>query len=278
MQKKVIWQCRVSPTLGPLEGTHQKVWGTKDYLNDKDPTVFMGLYGLPDFYTLWRHKGIKEVFWCGTDITHFANGYWLEDQGKLRLSLHSRNDLAIWLSRNCGHWVENETERNALWKCGILARVQPSFLGDINKFKSSFKSGNKVYASVSGDNFEQYGWNKIKVLALDYPQIEFHLYGNKKLPPYEYPSNVYIHGRVSKEIMNKEITQMQGGLRLIELDGFSEILAKSILMGQYPISSIDYPHMLKVGQIGEILNKTKPNLIGRDYYRENLNKYPWVTQ
>lgn len=275
MQMK--WQCRWSPTLGELESTHQKIWGTLDYKDDTSPTVFFGLYGLPDFYTLWRHKGIKEVLWCGTDVLHFEQGYWLEDGGGLRFGLASRYDLAMWLSRNCGHWVENEVERDRLWKCGILARVQPSFLGDVNKFKVSFKVGNKLYSSVSGNNFEQYGWNKIHILASKYPEIAFHLYGNTIEPPYTPLENFIVHGRVSKEKMNREIKDMQGAIRMTEFDGFSEILAKSILMGQYPVSLIPYPHVLKPSQIGEIVNKEEPNLEGREYYLARLNKFPWST-
>lgn len=272
---KMKWQCRWSPTLGELEESHQKIWGTVEYKDRDRPTVFFGLYGLPDFYALWRHKGIKEVFWAGTDIFHFEKGYWLEDEGKLRLGVFSRNDLAIWLNRNCGHWVENEVERDRLWKCGVMARIQPSFLGDINKFPISFKPGNKVYASVSGNNFEQYGWGRISLMALNNPNIEFHLYGNTIKPPYDFPRNVKIHGRIPKSQMNKEIMGMQGGLRLTEFDGFSEVLAKSVLWGQWPISTINYPYILSPNKISEILEKREPNLEGREHYRKWLNQFPW---
>ena len=77
MQEK--WQCRWSPTLGALEEGHQDIWGTDDYTDIERPTVFFGVYGLPDFYTLWRHKGKKAILWAGTDIQHFRKGYWLED-------------------------------------------------------------------------------------------------------------------------------------------------------------------------------------------------------
>ena len=75
------WQCKWSPTLGELEATHQEVWGTSDYVSDETPTVFFGLYGLPDFYALWRHKGRKCILWTGSDIRHFRDGYWLDEKG-----------------------------------------------------------------------------------------------------------------------------------------------------------------------------------------------------
>ena len=287
---KSKWQCRWSPTLGSLEDTHQKIWGTDEYTDQERPTVFFGLYGLPDFYTLWRHKGERHILWAGTDIIHFKNGYWLDTYGSIRIE---KGKLAEWINRECTSWCENEVEQRMLATCGIEATVQPSFLGDIEDFGVSFKSGNKVYASVSGDNYIQYGWRKILDLAIENPGVEFHLYGSSTTNPRKifgssswprvpgninkvfFPKNILIHGRVPKEQMNAEIAEMQGGLRMTEFDGFSEITAKSILMGQWPISLIEYPHVLKPNQISEILNKKEPNLEGREYYRKILNKYPW---
>lgn len=264
------WQCRVSPTLGDLESTHDKVWGTKPYENDTDPTVFMGVYGLPDFYALWRHKGERHILWCGTDILHLKNHYWLEDGGGIRID---NKGICEWIDRHCVNWCENKVEARMLGSLGIYAEVQPSYLGDIDEMQVSFKPGNKVYVSVSGDNFEQYGWYKILDLASANPDVEFHMYGNREF--FMNRKNMIMHGRVPKEQMNAEIAEMQGGLRMTEFDGFSEIIAKSILMGQWPISLIEYPHVLKPNQISEILDKKEPNLEGRNYYRKILNSYPW---
>lgn len=241
------------------------------------------MYGLPDFMAFRQHRGEKHILWAGTDIIHLKNGYWIDEVGNQRVD---PKPFCEHLNKYT-NWVENKVEAEALMKLGIYAHVQPSYLGDIDEMKVSFKSGNKVYASVSGDNFIQYGWDKIEELAKENPDIEFHLYGNKTpWPNWEitskygiYPNipNRIVHGRVPKEQMNKEIAEMQGGLRMTEFDGFSEIIAKSILMGQYPISLIEYPYVLKPNQISEILNKKEPNLEGREYYRRVLNQYPWVS-
>jgi hypothetical protein len=269
MQK---WQCRWSPTLGELEGTHQEVWGTKEYENDTDPTVFFGLYGLPDFYALWRHKGRKCILWAGSDIRHFMKGYWLDGEGDIKLC---NKGLAKWINKNCENYVENEIEYLALKFHGIESQIVPSFMGDVNKFEISFRSGNKLYTSVSGDDFKVYGWDKLPELALANPDIEFHLYGNTKDPFDAVFSNVLVHGRVPKEQMNAEIKEMQGALRLTEFDGFSEIVAKSVLMGQYPVSLIRYPHILLLDQISHIAEFNVPNIEGRNHYLNIINKYPW---
>ena len=281
MQK---WQCGWSPTLGALENTHQEVWGTDEYTDQERPTVFFGLYGLPDFYTLWRHQGERHILWAGSDITHLKNHYWLEDGGGIRVD---NKGICEWINKHCTNWCENKVEAQELMKLGIYANIQPSFLGDINDFELSFKPGNKVYASVSGDNFELYGWDKIEVLAKENPEIEFHLYGNNKPwpvesitsdAPYIHRPNIFVHGRVPKEQMNAEIKEMQGGLRMTEFDGFSEILAKSILWGQWPISLIEYPHILKPNQLWHIVKHSNPNIEGREYYLTTLNQYPWNTR
>jgi hypothetical protein len=271
---QIKWQCRWSPTLGDLESTAESIWGTPPYnpITDQErPTVFMGLYGLPDFYALWRHKGIKHILWCGSDITNLKNGYWLEDGGNIRIG---RKGICTWINKHCVSWCENEVEATALAECGIYARVQPSFLGDIDDFPLSWKPGNKVYASVSGDNFELYGWDKITELARHNPGLMFHLYGNTVVWTPN-ADNIVVHGRVSKERMNAEIMDMQCGLRMTEFDGMSEITVKSVLMGQWPVSLIEYPHILRPDQLSEIIHKRDPNLEGREYYRKALNNFPW---
>lgn len=276
MQNEVIYH-RWAPSLGALEDTAENVWGTTEYEGDRDePTVFFGLYGLPDFYTLWRHRGKKWILWAGTDITHFKNGYWLEEGGGIRLD---PMPLAEWINKNCESWVENEVEQKALAELGIESTVGQSFLGDVNRFQAWYTHSTtpKLYTSVSGDNYDLYGWDKIPQLAQDNPDIEFHLYGNSpKYPLYLMGiPNVIIHGKVSKEEMNNDIRGMQGALRLTEFDGFSEILAKSLLMGQWPVSRIPYLYTLPVDEIDDLKNMKNVNTTGRKFYLSTLNSFPW---
>lgn len=267
--------CRWSPSLGSLEDTAERVWGTPEYEGDRDaPTVFFGIYGLPDFYALWRHRGKRWILWAGSDIKHLKDGYWLEDGGGIRLHTPP---LAAWIEQHCDSWVENEVERKALAEMGIHAHVCPSFLGDVKQFDVSYQPSERpaLYTSVSGDNFALYGWHRIPELAAKHPEVDFHLYGSTS-PFFASAPNIIDHGRVPKEQMNREIAQMQGALRLTEFDGFSEILAKSVLMGQWPVSLIKYPHILSVEDIGKFAGKREPNYAGRHHYISVLNKYPWI--
>ena len=159
---------------------------------------------------------------------------------------------------------------------GIYAHIAPSFLGDVSKFPISEKKTDKkrYYASVSGDEFEKYGWFKIRKLAEKNPEIEYHLYGNKEKEPRlsgdpmtfgiypPNPLNMIFHGRVPKEQMNEEIKSMTGCIRLVDFDGFSEVVCKAVLMGQEVISAIDYPFLKAKNPREELL--------------KNVNKYPWA--
>ena len=266
------WQCRWSPTLGSLEEDHQKIWGTTDYKYKDIPTVFMGCYSYADFLAIWTHSGRKAILWCGGDILRITGpGYWLHNSPVMTLQ---SDKIAEWINENCENYCENIWEYDELKKIGIESKIVPSFLGDVNNYQVTFKPGNKVYASVSGDNFEQYGWHKIEAIAKLNKDIDFYLYGNEK----EWKSNnknVYVRGKVDKRIMNEEIKHMQAGIRLLSEDGFSEILAKSVLWGQYPIAEIEYPYMLRPYHLRMILDKKEPNIEGRDYYLRHLNQFPW---
>lgn len=256
-------QARIAPSLGALEGTHQEVWGTTDYVDQDEPVVFFGLYGLPDFYKLWRHKGKKYIIWAGSDIRHLIDGYWLDEHGQIRLE---NKRLAEWVNKNCESWVENTVEYEALLKLGIESQICPSFMGDVNDYEVSYENNGKYYASVSGNDFELYGWDKVNKLAEQRPQDTFYLYGNTV--KWDAPDNVIVRGRMPKEQMNEEIKLMTGGVRLVNFDGFSEIIAKSLLWGQYPISTIEYPGC-------NLPPAKKPNILGRDWVLNNVNQFPW---
>lgn len=252
------WQCRIAPSLGGgFAGTPNKCWGTKNYTNLNDPTVFFGCYSINDFNVIRNHLGHKAILWAGSDIRHFVNGYWLDNFGSIKID---PKPLAKWLNKYCDNWVENEVEYKALKKFGIDSKICPSFLGDIKKFKpQKINKELRYYSSVSGNDFKIYGWDKLNKIAKHNPSIKYYLYGNTI--PWEAPSNVIIRGRLSQQQMNKEIKSMTGAIRLTEFEGFSEILAKSILWGQKPISLIKY----------EFLNKKNP----RKELLKIVNKYPW---
>lgn len=289
-------QARIAPSLGALEGTHQEVWGTTEYKNDTDPTVFFGVYGLPDFYSLWKHKGPKYILWAGSDILQFRRGYWLEDGGKISLpwlgDAKKPHGIAAWINKYCENYVETEAEAWQLKDCGVEVKgIIPSFMGNVKNYPVTFKPGNKVYMSANKGREAEYGWGIVASIACQLPELEFHMYGGEW--NYQPQDNIIAHGRVSKEQMNKEIQGMQCGLRLNKHDGFSEVTAKSVLWGQYPITYLYVPHIDQYtkddcGQpfcvtsslnliklLREIPKKKKPNSKARNYYLKTLNTYPW---
>lgn len=288
--KQAVNLCRWAPSIGELESTAEEVWGTIPYSSSQEywqtyyPTVFFGLYGLPDFYSLWRHQGKKWILWAGSDITNFQNGYWLEDGGSIRID---SVPLAQWINAHCESWVENEVERQALEQMGIESKVCPSFLGNISKFPISFTKNERpnVYLSANPGRETEYGWGIIENIAEEC-DADFYLYGSGKWETRHH--NVFVRGRVPKEVMNNEIRNMQSGIRLNQgMDGASEIMIKSVLYGQYPIvwSHFKYPHIDSFSNEKELIKvinglkkKTAPNFKARSYYLANTNKFPWNTK
>jgi hypothetical protein len=116
----------------------------------------------------------------------------------------------------------------------------------------------------------------LEKLAQENPDVEFHCYGNEKVFDVSSP-NIIMHKRVSQKVMDNQTSKMQGALRLTDMDGFSEIIAKSLLWGQWPISPfIDYPFVLK--DIKDIKNKKVANMEGRQWLLSVVNKFPWNTK
>lgn len=266
------WQIRVAPSLGGgFERTPHEAWGIKDRHNCAGNCVFFGLYGMKDFHELMTHEGHKAILWCGSDIRHYINGYWLDREGKYRISPEA---LASYLN-SLENYVENKVEYNALKKVGIESKIVPSFLGDVTKYEIEYQLNNvELYTSVSGDDFELYGWDKINKLAKENPKVTFHLYGNKtkwKSPH----KNVIVHGRVPQEQLIAETKKMTGALRLTKFDGFSEIVARSLLWGQYPVSTIPYPYTIEPQDIHTLWDNKHPNKEGREWLLKNVNKFPW---
>lgn len=252
MQK---WQIRIAPSLGDgFAGHPNDVWGTVPYTNPQQPCVFFGMYGLADFQALWNHTGERAVLWCGSDIRNLLKDYWLDKHGSEKIKVH--------FPMHVDHFVENSLEQIALASVGIESKIVPSFLGDVSKFTpQEIKTKKRYYTSVSGDNFSLYGWDEIDDWAARIPDAEFHLYGNRGDYPTKMP-NVFLHGRLSQEGMDTQIKTMTGALRLTRFDGASEILVKSTLWGQTPISPYIYYDWLG----------------NRDKLLSVVNKYPWNVQ
>ena len=280
--------CRWAPSLGALEDTHQNIWGTKEYNEGSlnSPAVFFGLYDARDYLALLRHRGPRFILWAGSDIKNLVNNFYFND-GKLkwlsRIFPISNMWLKDFIREKCMNYVENQTEAMALSLLDIPSVIVPSFLGKVESYKITYKSHKtpNVYLSASEGRQREYGWLLVEELAKITPWVNFHLYGAKWRGT---RPNIFTHGRVPKEKMNEEVSKMQCGLRLNAFDGFSEITAKSVLWGQYPITTIKNPyldHLIKIDDwfdlMHELRTKRKANVSARNFYFKEFNNYPWNT-
>jgi len=260
-----------------------KEWEGK---NDKDKDLlFFGLFNDRDYDVFANFKGKRYVFWCGTDILNALSDY----ERKRILG-------------NCPaeHYCENELQAQELESLGLKPKIVVSFLDNVNNFPLSYKHSNKPHIFLCGHDQreEEYGVGVVKRVAERLPDFTFHIYGIDKNSSYlslterkieeqlicvdEDCPNIWFHGKVPEEQFNNEIINYQCGLRPNEHDGFSEVLAKSILMGQYPISRIPYEKIWSYeneDQLVALLEKLKlmrtPNVEGRAYYLKKINNFPW---
>ena len=102
------------------------------------------------------------------------------------------------------------------------------------------KNYTHVYLATHKDRLEEYGIDRLYFIADKCNNLVFHVYG-AEFPPYIHQKNIIFHGQVTEEQFNREIRNYHAAIRLNKFDGFSETVAKSILLGQYPITRIKYP-------------------------------------
>lgn len=279
---KTMVYCKVAPSLGELEGNPNDTWGTKPYKFNAGSTVFFGMYDVRDYLSYFLHVKQKWILWAGSDIVNLANGF-MFNNGKLKAlsQLTKGNEWIIKMLQNGEHYVENQWEHDELSKLGIKSKIVPSFMGKVDCYRVEYLYNEtpQVYISTGTGRQREYGFGTIDRIAPRVPGVTFHLYGDSWDTHQE---NIIVHGRVKKEQMNKEIVLMQAGIRLNETDGFSEIIAKSILWGQHPISRMKYKHIDHftnddelVAVLSKLKNKHRPNIRGCVHYRTVLNAYPW---
>ena len=256
----------------------EKVWKLKKWTGWQDPdkdVLFFGMYDKNDYDVYNSFNGKKTIFWCGSDVPRM-----LMSQECIRV---------VKEDPGATHWVETIAQANELMKVGIDAHVAPSFLEDINDFPVSFKPSDKPHIYLSGHpNREgEYGFDLAKRMAIRFPQVTFHLYGvDKSDDRNDCPKNVIYHGWVQNKQFNEEIKNYQGCIRANKHDGNSEIPMKAILMGQYPMTYLPLQPYECAWQyrtddelatlIQKLIDTKEPNLKARNYWRENLNQFPWV--
>ena len=266
------YKLRVSSSIVNFREKAEKTWKLKRYRFPWDifkPTVFFGCYHIADYAYYIFHRGEKTIIWAGSDIQTLV-------RSKIPWYL---------LFREITNYVENNVEWDGLASKRIYAKVRPSFLEDVNDFPVSFKPMDKpqVFLTAHLSREKEYGLYIIEKIAERLPNIIFHIYGSGIYYPTKFSNNMIFHGFIPPEQFNREIKNYHCGLRLNEHDGFSEILAKSVLMGQYPISRIKYPHIDYYETEEELIvllkalkDKIQPNLEARQFWKKNVNNYPWV--
>ena len=269
----MIKKIQISSGMWKFAEKVMKTWGLKQWEGIKDPeeVLFFGMYSEND-YEVFRHfNGKKSVFWAGSDISQM-----LAKSDRIRV---------MKLFPDVQHYTETKREGDELKSIGLNVTVAPSFLEDVNDFPVCYKPSKTPHIYLSGhpNREEEYGFDMCKRIAKELPEYTFHFYG---VDGKSYDNIIY-HGWVENEQFNKEIRNYQCGLRPNEHDGFSEIVIKSVLLGQYPISYIDYgsgvwdfkteSDLIEALQSLRMPPASKqPNTAAREAWIKKINDYPFL--
>lgn len=282
---------RTSASIISFKKKAEEIWGLKGWegIDDLDQELlFFGLFNDRDYAVFDNFKGKKSVFWAGSDILNALGDY------ERRRVIKNYPDTK--------HYCENEIEAEGLRSFGLDPIVVPSFLDNIDNYPITFKPSEKPHIFLCGhpEREGEYGFGIVKSIAEKVPFATFHLYGVEDNSSYfkagniikdsngkaddELPNVIY-HGKVPQEQFNKEIQGYHCGLRTNDHDGFSEVTAKSLLYGGYPITKIKYEGIWNynteaelVALIEKLRTMKEPNTEVRELYKSKLNKYPWLTK
>lgn len=244
------WRAKI---LSRYDAEEYRLW--RDF---KKPAVFFGLYHPRDWLVFMLHRGKRTAVFCGSDILQIGLAWRLLKRLK-----------ATWI-------CENEVEAGVLKL--MLGRddiwVEPLCFSESDEFPVCYQPSDRpsVFIHINHNAEAESGWAPIERIAPMVEEISFHIYG-KMGARLDAPSNVVFHGWVPEEQFNQEIRGYQAALRLHEWDGFAETLAKSVLLGQWPISRIRYPLIDSyrdeaelIEKLRDLKNKKEPNWEGHDYY------------
>lgn len=247
-------------------------WGLKKWEGWQDPDkeiLFFGMYEKRDYDVYHNCEGKKTIFWCGSDI----------------LKMIRDPDAARIVKENpeTEHYCETEVEANNLRSVGLDPKVVPSFLANTNNYPISFSTplkGEKWKIWLSGhpNREKEYGFEDAKEVAKMFDNVEVHLYGVDG----ENTENVFYHGFVPEEQLDKEIKKYHCSIRGNEHDGISEVVIKSLLLGQYPITKLPYEGVWQYDTVGSLAGyitllqqQIAPNYEPRIKWLKKINQFNW---
>lgn len=280
------FKLRTSSSIYPFKEKALKTWGLQEAQPNhwEENRIFFGMYHIGDWESFIKTKGKRIVIWAGGDIKNLLRGYAFSDGVDLLKSKRFSWIPWHWIFKffKSDHYCENVDEQRKLKSLGILASVVPTFLEDVNEFPISYNPSKnpQVYISARKGQDKAYGVNIVKDIAWELPSYIFHIYGvgdYETLNTGAYAPNIIFHGNVPQDQFNEEIRGYQIALRCNESDGFSEITAKGILLGQIVITRQKYPFVHNfetIQELIEILKTAQPIPEARNYYK--FNQFPFL--
>jgi len=211
-------------------------FGYQHYTDPTKPALFLGVYFDQDLRVFAAHTGKRYVFWNGYDVTFLGKHpeYWHEFQIRTEHGTH-RLELASEL-----HGYMHETRPPI--------EISPTLFAPPKQYrqvKFRYQTPLRYYMNSHIGRETEYGIPWAVEVFRDLQNHELHVFGDGNQPRSGAPHNVVFHGHVSEDEMDRRTAGMHGALRLNSHDGTSQIVLKSILMGQHPIVIAGQPADLR---------------------------------
>ena len=245
-------QLKISRTITFFEKMLRNKFNFENYISVDEPTLFFGIYRHNDFKALERYKGIKVVWFAGTDALMMLDSF---RKGNIDVGKYFKDVIVIAESK----WIERDLD-----EMGIKYKSISIFIDGLYNWR----------AEPLGDSLYWYGGRNSK-----YGKKYFN-YIQKAIPDL----NIIVHDQ--KDIPHNQMAEVYkqcfAGIRPIDHDGLSQTVGEMGLMGRISIWNGGGPMSVPYEDVEGIVSAIKhlrkgynPDLISkrtRGYFLENEAK------
>ena len=239
-----IKQVYVSQSLLKFKKRIKEKYKLNDYKNNKDVTLFFGIYNIQDLLLLEKHQGEKFILYGGSDVD-LKNPHQILILKRIKM-LNIKQHYAI-----------SSSIKDRLKQLNINSKLIEFDLLNNDLFKKTNKLGDKVYI-YNGNQGRQhiYGSELYKEIINRLPELDYIFSSDIKVSNDEMP-NIYKKCFI--------------GLRLTKDDGNANTVQEMIKMNIPVIHNGDFKESLKYRNIDDIEMLIRYNHIKR--FMEGIENY-----
>jgi hypothetical protein len=176
------------------------------------------------------------MHWVGTDVLN-------------ALAAYAEGHLNWRMARSCVHWTEVPWIAQELASIGIQAQVVPLTSA---AFPTRFPPLPPEFRILTyfGVRTQFYGFEHLRRLAEDFPDVPVHVVGDCGLRQQDVPVNMKLLGRVNN--MYEQYAQCSVYVRMTQHDGLSFMVLESLAHGRHAIWTYPFEGVLFAKDYGSL--------------------------